>query len=304
MELVKNLDIWYVDNTYFLLANSKKIQVYLHNGELLRDYYVNYVEDMCIVKHKLIYKRVESKTAFNIIDINSGVKKRISLRKTLDYIFKIEKIDDDKVVIIGRKHIFENGQVIASESQIVIYDLTEDKIVNHLSKDLYINSQIITFNNKLYFLFCNDKDMLDVYCIEDNELKKVRSLDLDIMTHFYFNKQIKNSIIVHDQSVIKVIDMKEEKIIFSYDYTDQYEISSYARPGIFEWKGRIFLHLAISKMGEFNYETLFFDMQTGKLCKTLKQSIKVYNLHSNKILYQINKESGVRTIPEVFIMDC
>ena len=98
--------------------------------------------------------------------------------------------------------------------------------------------------------------------------------------------------------------MKEEKIIFSYDYTDQYEISSYARPGLFEWEGRIFLYLAISKMDEYDYETLFFDMQTGKLCKTLKQSIKVYNLHSNKILYQINKESGVRTIPEVFIMDC
>lgn len=216
----------------------------------------------------------------------------------------MEKIDDDQIVVIGRKHIYENGQAIASESQIVIYNLIEDKIVNHLSNDLHINSQIISFNNKLYFLFRNDKDMLDVYCIENNELKKVRSLDLDIMTHFYFNKQIKNFIIVHDQSVIKVIDMKEEKIIFSYDYTDQYEISSYARPGLFEWEGRIFLYLAISKMDEYDYETLFFDMQTGKLCKTLKQSIKVYNLHSNKILYQINKESGVRTIPEVFIMDC
>ena len=216
----------------------------------------------------------------------------------------MEKIDDDQIVVIGRKHIYENGQAIASESQIVIYNLIEDKIVNHLSNDLHINSQIISFNNKLYFLFYNDKDMLDVYCIENNELKKVRSLDLDIMTHFYFNKQIKNFIIVHDQSVIKVIDMKEEKIIFSYDYTDKYEISSYARPGLFEWEGRIFLHLAISKMGEFNYETLFFDIQTGKLCKRLKQSIKVYNLHSNKILYQINKETVARIIPEVFIMDC
>lgn len=216
----------------------------------------------------------------------------------------MEKIDDDQIVVIGRKHIYENGQAIASESQIVIYNLIEDKIVNHLSNDLHINSQIISFNNKLYFLFRNDKDMLDVYCIENNELKKVRSLDLDIMTHFYFNKQIKNFIIVHDQSVIKVIDMKEEKIIFSYDYTDQYEISSYARPGLFEWEGRIFLYLAISKMDEYDYETLFFDMQTAKLCKTLKQSIKVYNLHSNKILYQINKETVARIIPEVFIIDC
>ena len=216
----------------------------------------------------------------------------------------MEKIDDDQIVVIGRKHIYENGQAIASESQIVIYNLIEDKIVNHLSNDLHINSQIISFNNKLYFLFRNDKDMLDVYCIENNELKKVRSLDLDIMTHFYFNKQIKDFIIVHDQSVIKVVDMKEEKIIFSYDYTDKYEISSYARPGLFEWKGRIFLHLAISKMDEYDYEILFFDIQTAKLCKTLKQSIKVYNLHSNKILYQINKETVARIIPEVFIIDC
>ena len=78
MKLVKNLDIWYVDNTYFLLTNTKKIQLYLHNGELLREYYVNYVEDMCIVKHKLIYKRVESKTAFNIVDINLGTKKELA----------------------------------------------------------------------------------------------------------------------------------------------------------------------------------------------------------------------------------
>lgn len=304
MKLVKNLDIWYVDNTYFLLANTKKIQLYLHNGSLLREYYVNYVADMCIVKNKLIYKRVESKTVFNVIDINSGDKKRINLRKELDYISKIEKIDDDEIVIIGWKHIFEDGQAIAIESQIVIYNLIEDKIVKHLSNSLRLKNQIINFNNKLYFLFRNNKDMLDIYCIEDNEFKKVRSLDLDIMTHFYFNNQITNFIIVHDQSVIKVIDMKEEKIIFSYDYTDKYEISSYARPGLFEWEGRIFLHLAISKISEFNYETLFFDIQTAKLCKTLKQSIKVYNLHSNKILYQINKETVARIIPEVFIMDC
>lgn len=84
----------------------------------------------------------------------------------------MEKIDDDQIVVIGRKHIYENGQAIASESQIVIYNLIEDKIVNHLSNDLHINSQIISFNNKLYFLFRNDKDMLDVYCIENNELKK------------------------------------------------------------------------------------------------------------------------------------
>lgn len=307
MKLVKNLGIWYVDNTYFLLANTKKIQVYLHNGKLLSEYHINYAEyayNMCIARNKLIYKKVESKTAFNIVDINSGAKKRINLRKELDYISKIEKIDDDQIVIIGWSHIFENDQAIALESQIVMYNLIEDKIVKHLSNDLHINNQIITFNNKLYFLFYNNKDMLDIYCIEDNEFKKVRSLDLDMMTHFYLNKQIKNFIIIHDQSVINVIDMKEEKIIFSYDYTDKYEISSYARPGLSEWEGRIFLHLAISKIGEFNYETLFFDIQTGKLCKRLKQSIKVYNLHSNKILYQINKESGVRTIPEVFIIDC
>ncbi len=304
MKLVKNLDIWYVDNTYFLLANSKKIQLYLHNGELLREHYVNCVEDMCIVKHKLIYKRVESKTAFNIIDIDSGAKKRISLRKMLDYISKIEKIDDDQIVITGRKHIFENGHAIASKSQIIIYNLTEDKTVKHLSNDLHINNQIITFNNKLYFLFYNNKDMLDIYCIEDNELKKVRSSDLHMMTHFYFNKQIKNLIIIHDESMINVMDMKEEKKIFSYDYTDKYGISFYAKPRIFEWEDRIFLHLAISKMGKYDYETLFFDIQAGKLCKRLKRSIKVYNLNSNKILYQINKETSVRTISEVFIMDC
>lgn len=301
----KSLQFLTSSKDYFLLCNSRKLNVYYLNGELINEFKINLLSSAILVNNKIYVVQMNKKSIMSI-DIFTGTRKRTSFRNDVKAVSKIYNLENKKLIIKAFQYIInENGDYEYKE-RIILYDIENDTYkLMIMDKDKFLD-KVLFYNSKAYFmvrLVSNEVNKYNkIYVLNDKECieeYKKKGILLKI-TQYMLSYNEKYFMMIDENNVLKVFDTVGQHEIFSYQYNKE----------AYSYLGNIFTVDDISylcvydkcenmiinnKLVSNTIVTKIYNLETGVLIEELINMYIFYTLLNHTLLYEIYNSSTGRS---------
>ena len=205
----RNVDVWdLTQNSNKMLKSISKL------GDELVTSYVTDMKIANINNTKYLFTTYKDDNNINMWNLNT-------LQFEKSFKVDIEEINSIDKIFIHGKYLFASPRYTSKESDILLWDIIENKKINRTfmkNQDYYIWDMFVYEKNKNIFLFvsCNKKNSnnnnIKIWKLNDNNFKQSK----DLPQNNYSNKYNKNCIYVYDDylftgdgnGVIKMLDIR------------------------------------------------------------------------------------------------
>lgn len=305
----KGLQFLNASKDYFLLCNSRLLNVYHLNGELINEFKINLLSDAILVDDK-IYVSQTNRKSISCIDIFTGVKKKISFKNDVKKVNEIYNMGNKKLIILAFQYVYNENNECEYQSRVILYDIESDtyklmimdkdesidKVLFYKGKPYFMVRLIINEvnkYNKIYML--NDSDCLEEYMKQGIPLK-ITNYAMCRDNRFFM--MLDTTLKTHN--TLKIYDPIDSKLVFSYIYDKSaygylaniFKINNIPYVCIYDNIGdrNKMNELISSKM-----ITKIYNLETGTLVKELTDFYIIVSLSNRVILYEFFKFGSGRS---------
>lgn len=305
----KNLQFLNVSKDYLLLCNSRVLNVYYLNGELINEFKINSLSNAVLVDNQ-IYVLQMNRKSITCIDIFTGVKKRISFRNDVKEISRIYNFGNKKLILLSFQHILDENNEYKYQARIILYDIKNDNYKLIIMREDEFIDKVLFYNEKPYFMVRLTMNKVNqynkIYTLNNNDCLEYIKQGIPLeMTNYSMSEDNCYFMMVDTTSkidnIMKIYDIAKKQVIFTYRYNKQ----------AYSYLGRIFTAndtTYVCVYDEFTDNsdhnliynqkiTKIYNLKTGKLVKMLKNFYIILSLSNHSLLYEIyQSESGRSTV--------